>query len=222
LAAAEPQLRPRRTGIGTALPWVGFTAVQDRRGRPGLTYRWRDSKTSRYQQRTIGGAQFLHRVLQHVLPKGLRRTRCYGLLNPCARSFASLLRLLVFKAPPALPTPRAQPMRCTCCGAPMRIIARRVPPRHDALAGPPTTCTTATAPPGPTRPNLGAQACSRSHSNATTRRARAKSPGAEPPHGCRMLSAVCAARARLKRAGQARWTVLNMRQPLAVQVAQPE
>ncbi len=72
---------------------------------------------------------------------------------------ASLLTLLVFKAaPPALPTPRAQPMRCSCCGAPMRIIARRVPPRHDALGDPPTTCTTATAPPGPTRRHLGAQA----------------------------------------------------------------
>jgi hypothetical protein len=123
----------------------------------GVTWRWRDSKTGQYLQRSVSGAQFLHRVLQHVLPKGLRRTRCWGLLNPCAK--AGLMKLLVFKAPPPpLPTPRAAPMRCTCCGAPMRIIARRVPPRHDVQAGPATTSMPATAPPRATRPAVGAQA----------------------------------------------------------------
>ena len=118
----------------------------------GVTYRWRDSKTGRLQQRSVGGAQFLRLVLQHVLPKGLRRSRCYGMLNPCARGMTSLLRLLVFKAPPPAPPPspprRSAPMLCGCCGAPMRIILRRVPPPRGDAQSP----TTAAAPPPRTRP----------------------------------------------------------------------
>jgi Transposase zinc-binding domain/Putative transposase len=48
----------------------------------GVTYRWRDSKTGQLQQRTVGGAQFLRLVLQHVLPKGFRRARSFCLPAP--------------------------------------------------------------------------------------------------------------------------------------------
>lgn len=98
----------------------------------GVTYRWRDGKTGHYRQRTVDGAAFVHRVLQHVLPKGLRRSRCYGILGRCSRAITSLMRLLVFKTPPAPPTtPRSAAMRCPCCGAPMRIILRRGRPFGD-------------------------------------------------------------------------------------------
>ena len=40
-----------------------------------VTYRWRDSKTRQMQKRTVSGAAFLALVLQHVLPKGMRRAR---------------------------------------------------------------------------------------------------------------------------------------------------
>ncbi len=33
----------------------------------GVTYRWRDSRTAALHQRSVGGAQFLRLVLQHVL-----------------------------------------------------------------------------------------------------------------------------------------------------------
>ncbi len=35
-----------------------------------VTYRWRDSKTQKQEQRTVSGVEFLRLVLQHVLPKG--------------------------------------------------------------------------------------------------------------------------------------------------------
>jgi hypothetical protein len=44
-----------------------------------ITYRWRDSKTKKTAQRTVSGVEFLRLVLQHVLPKGFRRARNYGL-----------------------------------------------------------------------------------------------------------------------------------------------
>ena len=107
----------------------------------GVTYRWRDSQTDKYQQRTVSGAEFLRRVLQHVLPKGFRRARSYGFLHPNAKGMATLLKLLVFTTPqpPCAPPQRAQ-MRCRCCGAPMRIVLRCVPPpqhRSNSSTSPP-------------------------------------------------------------------------------------
>ena len=96
-----------------------------------VTYRWRDSKTQKMQTRTVSGATFLWLVLQHVLPKGFRRARNYGFLHPNSKRMIALLSLLVFKphtspAKPAEPVPRPT-LRCTCCGAAMFIVRRRIP-----------------------------------------------------------------------------------------------
>lgn len=117
-----------------------------------VTYRWRDSKTHKMQTRTVSGAAFLWLVLQHILPKGLRRTRNYGFLHPNSKRLIALLSLLVFKpsAKPAQPAPRPV-LRCTCCGAVMLIVRRRIP------AG--------TAPP-PTSPRPAAQAAAPPSANA--------------------------------------------------------
>ena len=112
----------------------------------GVTYRWRHSKSGQMQQRTVSGAEFLRLVLQHVLPKRFRRARSYGFLHPNAKRMAALLKLLVFITPAPRPQtvqPLERPtMRCRCCGAPMRVILRRVPaPQASALqesAPPPT------------------------------------------------------------------------------------
>ena len=103
-----------------------------------VTYRWRDSKTKKTLQRTVSGATFLWLVLQHVLPKGFRRSRNYGFLHPNSKRLIALLRLLVFKKPdtsdqPCSPTPRPQ-LLCRCCGAAMVIVRRRILP---PLAEPP-------------------------------------------------------------------------------------
>ncbi len=123
----------------------------------GVTYRWRDSKTGQLRQRTVGGVEFLRLVLQHVLPKGLRRARSYGFLHPNARRLAALLKLLVFKtvSPQSPPAERAT-LRCSCCGAPMRIVLRRTPPPRAATCSTPMT---SSAPPPPaTGGPIGAQA----------------------------------------------------------------
>jgi hypothetical protein len=102
-----------------------------------VTYRWRDSKTGKMAQRTVSGATFLWLVLQHVLPKGFRRARNFGFLHPNSKRSMALLKLLVFKLSPSAPaaaTPRPQ-LLCTCCGAPMVIVRRRLLP---SIAEPPT------------------------------------------------------------------------------------
>ena len=107
-----------------------------------VTYRWRDSKTKKRLLRSVSGATFLWLVLQHVLPKGFRRSRNFGFLHPNCKRMIALLKLLVFKqpaAPPTLPAPRPQ-LLCTCCGAPMVIVRRRILPSVilPSIAEPPT------------------------------------------------------------------------------------
>jgi len=102
-----------------------------------VTYRWRDSKTKKTVLRSVSGATFLWLVLQHVLPKGFRRSRNFGFLHPNCKRMIALLKLLVFKLPPSAPTPatpRPQ-LLCTCCGSPMVIVRRRILP---SIAEPPT------------------------------------------------------------------------------------
>ncbi|OGB30979.1 MAG: transposase [Burkholderiales bacterium RIFCSPLOWO2_12_FULL_61_40] len=95
-----------------------------------VSFQYRDSKTKKVTVRTVSGATFLWLVLQHVLPKGFRRSRNYGFLHPNSKRLIALLKLLVFKRAPAnlyTPTPRPQWL-CACCGAPMVIIRRRILP----------------------------------------------------------------------------------------------
>ena len=118
-----------------------------------VTFRYRDSGTGKNTLRTVSGAHFLWLVLQHVLPKGFRRSRNFGLLHPnCKyRQRLALLRMGLRPGataacpagmqpstqsstqPPLSERPR---LLCRCCGAAMVIVRRRIAP-HDVAAGPP-------------------------------------------------------------------------------------
>jgi hypothetical protein len=101
-----------------------------------VTFRYRNAKTGRMEQRTVAGADFLWLVLQHVLPKGFRRARNFGFLHPNCKRLIALLHLLLRFVPPlasAWVRERA-PIVCTCCGAVMKIVRTRIP---STLAGGP-------------------------------------------------------------------------------------
>ena len=100
--------------------------------------------------------------MQHVLPKGFCRARNFGFWHPNGKRLIALLRLRVFKQPisPISPaTPRPQRL-CIGCGAPMRIVRRRILPswvlHHGTTANKPEPLSRATpnwrhsgvAPPG--------------------------------------------------------------------------
>lgn len=71
-------------------------------GNGQVSFRYRNARTSKTEVRTVTGAQFLWLVLQHVLPKGLRRARNVGFLHPnCKRLIALLHVLLKFVSPPS-------------------------------------------------------------------------------------------------------------------------
>ena len=93
-----------------------------------VTFRYRDAKTKRWQTRTLSGADFLWLLLQHVLPKGLRRARNFGFLHPNSKRLLELLRVLL-KVAPAVAWVRLRPaLACPCCGGAMRIVRTRIRP----------------------------------------------------------------------------------------------
>ena len=98
-----------------------------------ISFRYRNAKSGKTELRTASGVQFLWLVLQHVLPKGLRRARNFGFLHPNCKRLITLLHLLL-KFMPVLLTPLKQrpPMLCPCCGAVMMIVKTRIKPLFEA------------------------------------------------------------------------------------------
>ena len=74
---------------------------------------------------------FLHRFLQHVLPRGLQRVRHFGFLSAAAKSqWQRVLALLDWRPPLRTPTPPSPVPLCPGCNKPMALIGRlpRAPP----------------------------------------------------------------------------------------------
>ena len=95
-----------------------------------VTFQYRHAKTGKLAQRTLPGADFLWHVLQHVLPKGLRRSRNFGFLHPNSAGSIRLLQVLhlrVTPGNPVRPAPERPAWRCVC-GQPMLVVRRRMPP----------------------------------------------------------------------------------------------
>jgi hypothetical protein len=94
-----------------------------------VTYRYFHAKTKKYRTKTVAGEQFLALLMRHFLPKGFRRTRDYGFLNPCSKKLIRLVQL-VLRVPgyKLLPTLKKRPpILCPRCGAPMKIIMTMLP-----------------------------------------------------------------------------------------------
>jgi hypothetical protein len=89
-----------------------------------VSFRYRNAKTGKMEQRTVFGAHFLWLVLQHVLPKGFRRARNFGFLHPNCKRLIALLHVLLKFAPGRALTwvKQRAPILCSCCGAVMTIV----------------------------------------------------------------------------------------------------
>jgi hypothetical protein len=68
-------------------------------------------------------------VLQHVLPKGFRRTRNFGFLHSNSKRVLALLQYLLKLKPvkTLIGLAKRPPIRCPCCGGAMRIVQTRMP-----------------------------------------------------------------------------------------------
>jgi hypothetical protein len=95
-----------------------------------VTFRYQEAKSKRTKTRTVSGAKFLWLILQHVLPKGFRRTRNFGFLHPNSKRLIAVIQYLFGFDPKrtlAFIKPRPQ-IKCPCWGAPMKIIQTRIIP----------------------------------------------------------------------------------------------
>ena len=102
-----------------------------------VTFQYRDARTGKMARRTLPGEDFLWLLLQHVLPKGLRRSRNFGFLHPNSVGAVRLLQLLQLLHVRAARRPPRRPARLgaapaasrwSCCDGACRrshVTARR-------------------------------------------------------------------------------------------------
>jgi hypothetical protein len=103
-----------------------------------VTFRYNDNKGKR-RYCTLPVEEFMRRFLQHVLPKGFKKVRYYGLFSPAKRELLNRVRLLLLiqQVPQAAATgePEAQAspflppgsLPCPTCGRPMRRLSKLKP-----------------------------------------------------------------------------------------------
>lgn len=94
-----------------------------------VTFAYTDAKTQTRATRTLPIADFLWRLMCHVLPPGLRRSRDYGFLHGNAKRILKLVQriLRVLIAPPPS---RAAAAGCPVCAKPLIVTVIRPPRRR--------------------------------------------------------------------------------------------
>jgi hypothetical protein len=98
--------------------------VSNQNGR--VTFKYIESKTGTPRYRTLNGEDFLHLIMQHILPKGFRRVRDYGFLHGNAKKLLGLVQLIlhvIIKGRNQRPRPA---FKCARCGASMTIVGFRL------------------------------------------------------------------------------------------------
>ena len=93
-----------------------------------VTFRYLDSKTRQYRAKTVAGEYFLYLLMLHVLPKGFRRTRCYGFLHPRSKKLVMFLKSVLRINPLNMLKKIKQRAKIACpvCGARMEIVFTKI------------------------------------------------------------------------------------------------
>ena len=87
-----------------------------------VTFKYIESKTGNIRYRTLKGEDFLHLIMQHVLPKGFRRVRDYGFLHGNAKKLLFLVQLILHVVIEGIELRPRPVFRCPCCKSPMVIL----------------------------------------------------------------------------------------------------
>ena len=93
-----------------------------------VTFRYIDSETKAVKYRTLPGEDFIHLILQHVLPKGFRRVRDYGFLHANAKKLLSLVQLVLHVVIQEIELRGLPAFKCSRCKSPMVVIGFRLKP----------------------------------------------------------------------------------------------
>ena len=90
-----------------------------------VTFKYIESKTGNTRYRTLKGEDFLHLILQHVLPKGFRRVRDYGFLHGNAKKMLFLVQLILHVVIKVIEQRTRPVFKCPCCKSSMVIVGFR-------------------------------------------------------------------------------------------------
>ena len=90
-----------------------------------VTFKYIESKAGNTQYRTLKGEDFLHLIMQHVLPKGFRRVRDYGFLHSNAKKLLSLVQLVLHVVIKGIKQRPRSVFKCPWCKSPMVILGFR-------------------------------------------------------------------------------------------------
>jgi hypothetical protein len=99
-----------------------------------VSFRFKNSDTDQWETKTLPVFDFIHRFLQHVLPKGFVKIRYYGFLSPNKRNLLAVAKYLLGDSPSPEVTPtHSQQYICPDCGAKLRWVkslpkSTRAPP----------------------------------------------------------------------------------------------
>ena len=137
---------PVGSGLGALkylAPYIFRVAISNNRilklENDRVTFRYRDTQTQAERFCTLGAEDFIHRFLQHVLPKGFVKVRYYGIFSPGWRKPLAALRRnlnqtaeIILSQPNDLvgnsqaASPQTEPastahiLQCPICGRPMQ------------------------------------------------------------------------------------------------------
>jgi len=90
-----------------------------------VTFKYIESKTGNTRYRTLKGEDFLHLIMQHVLPKGFRRVRDYGFLHGNAKKLLLLIQLILHVCLKEIEQRLRPVFKCPRCKTPMVILGFR-------------------------------------------------------------------------------------------------
>ena len=127
-----------QTALKYLAPYIFRVALSNRRlvklDNDQVTFRYTQAQTGLSKFCTLPAEQFIHRFLQHVLPKGFVKVRYYGLFARCCGARLAALQHKLRQAQPtsdpspeaASPTPVRSgtpppPFRCPRCGSGMAL-----------------------------------------------------------------------------------------------------
>ena len=97
--------------------------VSNKNGR--VTFKYIESKTGNTRYRTLKGEDFLHLIMQHVLPKGFRRVRDYGFLHGNAKKLLVLVQLILHVMVKEIKQRPRPVFKCPFCMSPMVVLGFR-------------------------------------------------------------------------------------------------
>jgi len=93
-----------------------------------VTFQYIDSNTKTTQTRTLPGEDFLWLIFQHILPKGFRRVRDYGLLHANSKLLIQQVQL-IFQIKLKRKKEQGRPeVCCKICKQVMKLIAIMIKP----------------------------------------------------------------------------------------------